>query len=617
MGLGTHVQVATVLGTIMVLAFSTPAFSEAFDTDEDQLASVPVLERERVWQAFRAIQYGSLESNDVAQAIGTDADGNVFIAGTTSPMNSSSEGWGNMAPGDQSAGKDGFLAKLAGSGDLAWVRRFGSPRDDVVHAMVVTNYAAYVCGETEGNLGMQKNAGGRDIFVIKYSLTGGKLWANAFQMGSGADDICKNIVVSSETAKAPSIFISGQTSGLLFPGQSPPAGGQTHRFLAKLIETRTGSPTGPTVILKRGIQRGSHGENSADCLAVGLNDRLYMLTNQYTAGEIVESKATAVLEIYDQEVLAVHQTEQLRVSHDHGFLATHAVVMPGTGDLYVAVASVFRKTRPQAGAKILTRRDFGIIKLKADPKDATVTHQWTAQLGSAVLPRRLLEHQKVTMAIDILREQVHIAGISDGFYAAQNGDEVIISVPIYSLHTSNGSIARYVLRTTQYPSNVEDITDLAVHPGNRCVIYCGVVSGSQVGNISEFAEGQDFRVKNAVVGGLGSPIFVSRTSSTPISTSLEAEGVLSSAVGEGSAMATLEEKDVEKGGDVPRLGAVGGAAIGVSAVGGTLLLAVFVSSLARNSGRNFAVGGWDSSNLNGQISVNGPISVVGGSAAPQ
>lgn len=594
----------------------TLAASTNFDLDKDRLVSVPSLGHEKVWQGFRAIQYGSMTSNDIATAIGTDTDGNAFIAGTTSPDNSSTDGWGNMAPGDQSAGKDGFIAKLTGSGDLAWVRRFGSPRDEVVLAMVVTSHAVYICGETEGDLGLLENAGGKDVFVVKYSLTGAKLWANPFQIGSDANDSCRDIVVSDKMSKTPSIFISGSTSGIMFPGQVGPRGGASHRFLAKLSETHSETSTGPTVTLKRGVQRGSLGMNSADCLVVGLRNHLYLITNQYRSSEELDAQANAVLEMYDQEVLAVHQTEQLKVDPDRGFFATRAVLMPGTGDLYVAGALPHPKKRAKVTTETSLKRSFGVIKLRSNPENATVSLDWTAKLGSAVLPLQFLTGQKVTIAVDVMREQVHVAGVLDGYYSFEDDQaEGLLSAPFYSLHASNGSVARYVLRTTEYPTNVEEITDIVVHPDNRCVIYCGIRSRHDKSGASSDTGGSNSRQK-AVVGSLGSPMFFSRLSSVPISQSLEAAGVPSSVDADGSSLSASDNGEDEKENGSPRLGAAGGAAIGVSAVGGTLLLAVFVSSLARNSGRQLSSGGWDSSAVNGQVQQNG-MSGIGGSAAPQ
>jgi len=65
----------------------------------------------------------------------------------------------------------------------------------------------YLTGYTEGNLDDQINAGGQDIFLIKFDDKGNKLWTRLY--GSENDDVGRSVQIDS----AGNIYLTGYTSG--------------------------------------------------------------------------------------------------------------------------------------------------------------------------------------------------------------------------------------------------------------------------------------------------------------------------------------------------------------------------------------------------------------------
>jgi hypothetical protein len=72
---------------------------------------------------------------------------------------------------------DGVLASYDSSGSQQWIRQFGTSANDIFSDMVVDADSAgmWVLGNTEGAVEKQKNAGGIDVFVIRYNAEGNRL----------------------------------------------------------------------------------------------------------------------------------------------------------------------------------------------------------------------------------------------------------------------------------------------------------------------------------------------------------------------------------------------------------------------------------------------------------
>ena len=68
---------------------------------------------------------------------------------------------------------DIFLTKYNQHGDHVWIRQIGSTADDVSFAVTTDSQGnTYVTGFTQGILYGESNAGGLDVFLIKFGSQG-------------------------------------------------------------------------------------------------------------------------------------------------------------------------------------------------------------------------------------------------------------------------------------------------------------------------------------------------------------------------------------------------------------------------------------------------------------
>ncbi|MBF0240669.1 MAG: SBBP repeat-containing protein [SAR324 cluster bacterium] len=143
-------------------------------------------------------QYGT-NGDDGGSGIVTDSNGNVYVTGHT-------EGtlWEST-----SGHRDIFVIKLASSdGTSLWVKQFGTNQHDEGNEISVdSNGNVYVTGYTGDAQDSQSNAGGRDVFLVKYDSVGTKQWTKL--LGSTSDDEGMGVTVDS----GGNIFATGQTKG--------------------------------------------------------------------------------------------------------------------------------------------------------------------------------------------------------------------------------------------------------------------------------------------------------------------------------------------------------------------------------------------------------------------
>lgn len=166
-------------------------------------------------------QFGSLY-DDIGLTIATDSKGNIYVAGYTSNSNTGFS--------------DVVLTKFDSSGTLLWTRQTGVIGSSSAEGVAVdSNDNVYIVGTIltgyntsglDGNI----NAGGNDIFLIKYDAFGNKQWSK--QMGSTRDDYARGIALN----KSGYIYITGFTSGGLDGNTNT---GAIDAFLIKLDATGT------------------------------------------------------------------------------------------------------------------------------------------------------------------------------------------------------------------------------------------------------------------------------------------------------------------------------------------------------------------------------------------
>ena len=157
--------------------------------------------------------------DDFASGIAADAQGNVYVTGSTS---------GGL-DGNANAGLSGidmFIVKYDGAGTRQWTRQFGAAGDDEgVGIAIDAQGNVYVAGSTrDGVLDGNINAGGFDLFVVKYDAVGTRQWTRV--LGSPAPDRAMAIA----TDALSNVFVTGYTSGGL---DGNPAAGSLDLFVVK------------------------------------------------------------------------------------------------------------------------------------------------------------------------------------------------------------------------------------------------------------------------------------------------------------------------------------------------------------------------------------------------
>lgn len=163
-----------------------------------------------VWAG--TVQSGTA-ANDSASGAAIDAADNLYVVGYTYGALH-----GNTSQGDA----DAFLSKYDRSGQRLWTRQFGTAGEDqALDVALDSSGLPHVTGFVSGDLNGESNAGGRDIFVIKFDANGVAQWTRL--RGTTADDEGRGIAVNA----GGTVFVTGSTQGNLGGG----LGGGTDRFV--------------------------------------------------------------------------------------------------------------------------------------------------------------------------------------------------------------------------------------------------------------------------------------------------------------------------------------------------------------------------------------------------
>jgi hypothetical protein len=166
---------------------------------------------------------------DGGTAVKVDGSSNVFVTGYIS--GSVDFGGGSLV---SAGGQDVFLVKYSSTGGHLWSKRFGSTATDQGTGVSTdTSGNVIVVGTFNGSInlggGGLTSAGGRDMFVAKFSATGQHLWSKRFG-GTGNDDV-RGVAVDA----AGDVLLTGQFLGTInFGGTNLTSAGFEDIFLAKL-----------------------------------------------------------------------------------------------------------------------------------------------------------------------------------------------------------------------------------------------------------------------------------------------------------------------------------------------------------------------------------------------
>jgi hypothetical protein len=184
----------------------------------------------RQWGTY----YGG-NSNDVGYGTATDADGNVYLAGTTISSTSIASG------GHQNtlAGADAFLVKFSSSGIRQWGTYYGGIGGSSRVLGVTTDAAGnvYLAGSTSSTTsitsgGHQNTFGGGtyDAFLVKFNSSGVRQWGTYY--GGSGDDYG----YGTDTDAAGNVYLAGFTNSatsIASVGHQNTFGGIYDAFLVK------------------------------------------------------------------------------------------------------------------------------------------------------------------------------------------------------------------------------------------------------------------------------------------------------------------------------------------------------------------------------------------------
>lgn len=157
-------------------------------------------------------QFGYPDSSDAVNSVAVDAEGNVYVAGSTdSPPE------GRIDPADSTA----FLRKYDSAGGEQWSRLFGETFKFVSSVVVDGVGNVYVAGSTAGGKVMG------DAILRKYDPSGEELWTRQF--GSPQHDSGSSVAVN----QAGNVYVVGLTQGAM-SGQT--YSGMEDAFVVKLTQ---------------------------------------------------------------------------------------------------------------------------------------------------------------------------------------------------------------------------------------------------------------------------------------------------------------------------------------------------------------------------------------------
>lgn len=188
-----------------------------------------------------------------------DADGNVYITGSSNPSIDGNAGAG---------GFDVVLAKFDSTGARQWIRQFGSAGNDYGAGVVIDAAGnVYVAGTAGDALPGNTSAGHDDTFLAKFDRDGTQQWAHQFGTAVYED------VTGAAIDTAGNIYVAGYVTD---PDSLPPTAPEApHGFLAKY--DGAGTPQWTRAIASSG------GTEKANAVAADRAGNIYVVG--FTSGD--------------------------------------------------------------------------------------------------------------------------------------------------------------------------------------------------------------------------------------------------------------------------------------------------------------------------------------------
>jgi hypothetical protein len=315
--------------------------------------------------AVWAMKIGGI-GNDVVTAVCSDGNGNVYVTGSfeaTANLN------GTLLT--SAGGRDIFIAKYSALGDLLWARRAGGTGDE--YGTGITSDAAgniYVTGAFSdslqvGALAKLYSAGAADAFVAAYNTNGNEQWSK--RGGGTQNDIPAGIIVD-----ASGLYTTGTYSGTAsFGGNNLTAAGGSDIWTVKYT-------VGGVEQWARST--GSKGNDIADAISLdGFNAVLIAGTvaDTITAGSITvagKGGTDIFAAKYTQNGNEIWVRLYGNTQNDRGM----GISADATGN--ILLAGLFRGTVTFGSGSLnaMGGSDIAIIRL-----DSSGAVQWSQQAGSA------------------------------------------------------------------------------------------------------------------------------------------------------------------------------------------------------------------------------------------
>lgn len=194
-------------------------------------------------------QWGVAAVNDIARSVAIDADGNIYLAGSTEgELDGESHAGGGM---------DAFLVKLGPDSERIWTRVWGSAEEDEGHGVAVSSGGeVYVTGTTQGEMEAGADEVSDDAFLTKWTAQGDQVWTR--QWGGNSYDSALGLALES----GGTILVAGETNGEMALSQ-----GWKDAFVTRY------DPDGVQLL---NLQFGSDENDGAESIAVGADGRVYV-----------------------------------------------------------------------------------------------------------------------------------------------------------------------------------------------------------------------------------------------------------------------------------------------------------------------------------------------------
>lgn len=200
--------------------------------------------------------------DQICHGVAVDSSSNVFITGEF--QGSVDFGGGLLS---SAGGRDIFLAKYTSQGDYQWALSFGDASEQISYSVAVDSTGnVLITGSFQGSLDfggdVLTSVGSTDIYLAKFNAAGSHVWSKSF------GDASAQIGYSLATDNNNNIIITGNFAGSVdFGGGLLMSAGGTDIFLARF---------GPTSMHHFSTSFGDSTNQNAYCVAVDGSNNIYL-----------------------------------------------------------------------------------------------------------------------------------------------------------------------------------------------------------------------------------------------------------------------------------------------------------------------------------------------------